>query len=123
MEVYSEIHSVVSVVRIVCHTKFVSQIGPAVFFVKPEYMRVCLAYVCVERRHETKMDTNLGKKTHRAEKIATILGKKPHIYRVIYNFETNGRPRGDSRLHAMQARTNTHPRTRVFRTNFLVHKT
>ena len=62
MEVYSEIHSVVSVVRIVCHTKFVSQIGPAVFCVKPEYMRVCLAYVCVERRHETKMDTNLGKK-------------------------------------------------------------
>ena len=83
MEVYSEIHSVVSVVRIICHTKFVSQIGPAVFCVKPEYMRVCLAYVCVERRHETKMDTNLGKKTHRAEKIATILGKKPHIYRVI----------------------------------------
>ena len=67
------------------------------------------------------MDTNLGKKTHRAEKIATILGKKPHIS--CHNFETNGRPRGDSRLHAMQARTNTHPRTRVFRTNFLVHKT
>ena len=38
-------------------------------------MRVCLAYVCIERTHEKKIDTHLGKKTHRAEKIATLLGK------------------------------------------------
>mgnify|MGYP000111482414 CR=1 FL=1 len=41
----------------------------------------CL-YVCVERTHEKKMNT-LGEKTHRAEKIASIHDKKPHVYRVI----------------------------------------
>ena len=33
--------------------------------------------------HEKKMDKYLGEKTHRAEKIASIRGKKPHVYRVI----------------------------------------
>ena len=40
-----------------------------------KYMRVCLAYVYVERTHEKKMATYLWKKTHRAEKIASIRGK------------------------------------------------
>ena len=42
-------------------------------------MRVCSAHVCVERSqrtHEKKMDTYLGKKTHREEKIASLRGKK-----------------------------------------------
>ena len=47
------------------------------------YMCVCWAYVCKERTHEKKMVTYLGKKTHKAGKIASIRGKKPHVYRVI----------------------------------------
>ena len=51
-----------------------------------KYMRVCLAYIFVERSQRTqekKMDKYLGEKTHRAEKIASIRGKKLHVYRVI----------------------------------------
>jgi len=48
-----------------------------------KHMRACLEYVCVERTHEKKMDPYLGKKTHRAEKVASIRGKKTHVYRVI----------------------------------------
>ena len=41
-------------------------------------MRVCLANVCVERTHEKKLDSYFkwGEKTHSAEKIASIRGKK-----------------------------------------------
>ena len=47
-----------------------------------KYMRVCLAYYCVERTHEKKMDTYV-EKTHRAEKIASIRGEKAHVHGVI----------------------------------------
>ena len=50
-----------------------------------KYMRVCLAYVCVERSNG-RMRRNgqvLGEKTYREEKIASIRGKKPHVYRVV----------------------------------------
>ena len=40
-------------------------------------------YVCLERTYEKKMATYLGKKKHKAGKIARIRGKKPHGYRVI----------------------------------------
>ena len=46
------------------------------------YIRVCLAYVRVDRTHEKKWTPN-WEKNHRAEKIASIRGKKPYVYRVI----------------------------------------
>lgn len=41
---------------------------------------ICFAYVCVERTHEMKMDTYLGKKSHRAEKISSIYVAKNRTY-------------------------------------------